>query len=135
MMLARFLRYTGKVFGLGQALETVADDRARPRIPTRAIWSSALAMMVTRRGSLNALESECRLPKRLTGWIGPTRPSADTIGRVFARMDPDGLRQMLCGFDYRLRRNKALPCAWPVRAVAIDGHDFFSQPPSLLRGL
>lgn len=134
-MLARFLHYTGKVFDLGHAVQTVADDRPHPQIPTRAVWSSALAMMVTRRGSLNAIEAELRMPKRLTGWIGPRRPSADTIGRVFARMDPDGLRQMLCGFSHRLRRNKALPCAWPVRAVALDGHEFFSQSPSLLRGL
>jgi hypothetical protein len=43
------------------------------------------------------------------------------------------LRDRLSRINYRLGRNKALRNGWPLRVGAADGHEFFSQPPSMLR--
>lgn len=56
-------------------------------------------------------------------------PSADTIGYAYARMDPQGLRDVLKGVCTLARRNKALrrrDPALPVTA-AIDGHELFKS--------
>jgi hypothetical protein len=134
-MLARFSRYLEKVFDFGQLLATVADTRSKPRIPARAIWNSALAMAVLRSGSLNAVESALRLPRRLEKFVGPIKPSADTIGRVTAQIDPEILRTMLAKINHRLGRNKVFPKRWALRFAAIDGHEFFSQQTPLLPGV
>jgi len=84
-------------------------------------------MFATRRKSLNAIETLLGIPKRLDGLIGQRKPSADTIGRVYGLIDPDQLRAMLCNIDHQLGRNKALHNNWPMRIVAFDGHEFFSQ--------
>jgi len=126
-MMRRFLRYADKVFDIGQVAATLRDARVEPRIPTGAIWMSALVMFVTRRGSLNGIEKELRVPKRLDGLLGPGKPSADTIGDVYALMDSEPLRAYLCRINHRLKRNKALPTVLPLRFAAIDGHEFFSQ--------
>ena len=134
-MFGRFLRYVHKIFDFGQAVDMVDDSRVEPRIPTAAIWTSAFVMMATRRGSLNGIDQEMRLPKRLDGIIGPAKPSADSIGRVFAQMASAPLREILSAIHHRLKRNKALPSPWPVRAVAVDGHEFFSQSTPSLPGV
>ncbi len=134
-MLARFSCYLEKVFDFEQLLATVQDARPQPRIPARAIWSSAFAMAVLRVGSLNALESALHLPRRLEKFVGPVKPSVDTIGRVTARIAPEILRTMLARINHRLGRNKLFPKRWSLRFAAIDGHEFFSQPASLLPGV
>jgi hypothetical protein len=96
---------------------------------------SAFWMFVTRRGSLNALESDLRVPKRWEVILGEDRPSADRIGDVFCLSPPEGLREILWGINHQLGRNKALPKEGALRLVAIDGHEFFSQPAPLLRGV
>ena len=126
-MMARFCRYTDKVFQLGQKIATITDSRLQPQIPAPAIWTSSFAMFVLRLGSLNAVEEHLRQPKRLDGLIGPRKPSADTIGRVYGPMEPAQQRQMLCQIGHRLRRNKVLQNSWPLRFAAVDGHEFFSQ--------
>jgi hypothetical protein len=134
-VLARFSRYLEKVFDFGQLLATVRDTRPKPRIPARAIWGSAFAMAVLRSGSLNAIESALRLPRRLEKFVGPLKPSADTLGRVAAQIDPQILRTMLCTINHRLGRNKVFPKRWPLCFVAVDGHEFFPQQTPLLSGL
>ena len=131
-MMARFCAYISKVFDLPAALATLQDDRERPQVCTMAVWSSVFALFATQRGSLHALEGELRIPKRLEALVGPRKPSADTIGRVFAGMDPQPLRALLAGIVRRLGRNKVLPSPWPLRFVVLDGHEFFSLPASLL---
>ena len=126
-MMARFCRYADKVFDLGSKIEMLHDDRARPQIPTSAIWSSTFAMFCLRLGSLNALESELRVPRRLDALVQPRKPSADTIARVYGHIDPLGQRQMLRQINHRLRRNKALDNNEQLRFVAVDGHEFFSR--------
>lgn len=131
-MFSRFCRYMDKVFDFSGSVLTLTDCRLEPRIPTASVWLSAFAMFATRRGSLNAIETSLRVPKRLDKLIGPRKPSADTMGRTYCLIDPEPLRAMLCRIDHRLGRNKALYNDWSLRIVAIDGHEFFSQSTSSL---
>jgi len=125
--MARFCRYADKVFALSKEIVALRDRRPQPQILTPAVWSSVLAMFAMRLGSLNALESELRVPQRLDRLVGPDKPGADTIGRVYGLMDPMQQVQMLSRINHRLARNKALHNAWPIRFLAVDGHEFFSQ--------
>lgn len=131
-MMSRFCRYVEKVFGFGDRVRRLRDGRQRPRIPTSAIWMSAFAMFATHRGSLNAIELELRVPKRLDGLVGSDKPSADRIGDVFCLIPPEDLRAMLCGINHQMGRNKVFNKAGPWRFVALDGHEFFSQSKSVL---
>ena len=94
-----------------------------------AIWSSAFAMFCLRLGSLNALESALRVPRRLDALVGPRKPSADTIARVYGRMDPAAQRQMLCRINHRVRRNKALDNHGQFRFVAVVGDALYLEAP------
>lgn len=127
-MMARFCRYVEKVFGLNDHVARLRDSRQQPQIETSVIFLSAMMMCVARLRSLNAMESECRVPGRWEKILGSRKPSADTVGRVVALMDSKLLRDMLSEINHRLRRNKALDeNPWPLRFVAFDGHEFFSQ--------
>ncbi len=127
-MMARFWRYVEKVYGLSGRVARLTDSRQQPQIDTDVIFLNAMMMCVTRRRSLNAMEGECRVPRRWEKIIGTRKPSADTVGRVVGLMDSDALRDMLSEINHQLRRNKALDeNPWPLRFVAFDGHEFFSQ--------
>ncbi len=89
-------------------------------------------MFAMQRGSLNAIESELRIPKRLDGLVGRDKPSADRIGGVFCLIPPEDLRTMLSEINHQLGRNKVFNKAGPWRFVALDGHEFFSQSKSVL---
>lgn len=132
-MFSRFYRYIDKVFDFSDEVATLKDYRVKPQISTSSIWLSAFAMFTTRRPSLNSIETLLRIPKRLDNLIGPRKPSADTIGRVCGLTDPEPLRMMLCHINHQLGRNKVLANSWPIRIVAFDGHEFFSQPTSALQ--
>ena len=129
-MMMRFCRYLDKVFAFGQAIDSLTDRRKCPRIPTAAVWASAFFLFVLRRGSLNAMESALRIPRRMERLIGQAKPSADRIGDVLGLMEPEQLRTLLSAINHRLGRNKALQNDWPLRVAAVDGHEFFSQPTS-----
>jgi hypothetical protein len=131
-MMSRFCRYLEKVFDFGQRIKALHDTRQKPRIPTAAIWLSAFLMFVTRRGSLNAIESAFHRSKRFDGLIGPNKPSADRIGDVFCLIPSEELRAMVSGINHQLGRNKVFTQEGPLRFVAMDGHEFFSQSASLL---
>lgn len=127
-MMARFCRYVEKVFDLGTQIKQLSDMRRKPRIPTSAIFLSAFMLFVTRLQSLNAMEGQLRVPNRWEKIVGKHKPSADRIGEVGALMDTEQLRGMLSSVNHRLRRNKVLDKSlWPLRCVALDGHEFFSQ--------
>jgi len=127
-MMARFCRYIEKVFGWGAQLATLKDLRKKPQIPTGAVFTSIMMMFVTRMGSLHAMEGELRASKRWEKIVGGRKPSADRMGEVAALMDSEPLRDMLSSVHHRLRRNKVLDdYPWPLRTVALDGHEFFSQ--------
>ena len=131
-MMSRFCRYVEKVFDFGDRVRTLRDQRQRPRIPTSAIWISAFAMFAMRHRSLNAIESQLRVPRRLDGLVGSAKPSADRIGDVFCQIPPEDLRVMLCGINHQLGRNKVFNQMGHRRVVALDGHEFFSQSESVL---
>jgi hypothetical protein len=78
------------------------------------------------------MEQESREPKRVERVIGKIKPSADRIGDVMGLMESDQLRAMLSRINHQLGRNKALRNDWPLRVGVFDGHEFFSQSPSVL---
>jgi len=131
-MISRFCRYVEKVFDFGRRIKVLQDSRQKPRIPTAGIWLSAFLMFATRRGSLNAIESELRRSKRLESFIGVQKPSADRIGDVFCLIPSEQLRSMLSGINHQLGRNKVFDKEGPLRFAALDGHEFFSQSASML---
>jgi len=130
-MFSRFYRYIDKVSDFSDEVAILKDGR----LPTVPIWLSAFAMFATRRRSLNAIETLLHIPKRLDNLIGPRKPSADTIGRVYGLIDPELSRIMLCHINHQLGRNKAMEDNWPIRIFAFDGHEFFSQPTSTLQSV
>ncbi len=127
-MMARFCRYVEKVYALSERVAELTDSRQQPQIDTGVIFLSAMMMCVTRLRSLNAMEGECRAAGRWEKILGKRKPSGDTVGRVVGLMDSELLRDMLSAVNHQLRRNKALDeNPWPLRFVAFDGHEFFSQ--------
>jgi hypothetical protein len=131
-MMTRFCRYLDKVFDFGERIAKLKDQRLHPRISTLSIWGSVFFLFVFRQRSLNAMEQQIRQPKRLERLIGKKKPSADRMGEVLGLMDPDQLRGMLSGINHQVGRNKALRNGWPFRVVAVDGHEFFFQPKTML---
>jgi Transposase DDE domain len=125
--MARFCAYVEKVFGLGRQLGPLTDKRTSPQIPTAAAFASVFTLFATRRGSLNGLEQDLRIPARLRGIVGARVPSVDSIGRIYALMDSPPLRQILCDIAHRLKRNKALSSCEGWYVAAVDGHEFFSS--------
>jgi len=126
-MLRRFCFYIVKVFDFDEQVFKISDSREKPDINTRTIWMSAVLMCVLRLGSLNAIETELRIPKRMEKVVGKRKASADSIGRVFSVMDLESLRDVLSGINHRLKRNKALRTDWPFRFAAVDGHELFTS--------
>jgi len=73
-------------------------------------------------GSLNALEtvSSARFWKQ---WLGQPLCSADTIGRVHAKLNCDELRAGIHHVYERLKRNKTLPLNLGRDVAVLDGHE------------
>ncbi len=111
----------------GPTIPTLTDSRLRPRIPTAAAFASVLTLFATRRGSLNGLEPDLRIPARLRGLVGARVPSADSIGRIYALMDSQPLRQLVGDLAHQLKCNKALTSHEGWYVAAVDGHEFFSR--------
>jgi hypothetical protein len=117
------LSYAEKVFSLSTLLEGVRDERVRPRIPTRVVCRSLLVMLLSRLGSLNALE-QTAASAFWRRWLRASMPSADTLGRVAAGMDLRSLGQAQQVLYTQLKRNKALPpTVQGLMALALDGHE------------
>ncbi len=139
-MLRRLLRYCDKNYRIDTLLGDVRDTRRRPIIPLRAILQSGLVMALTRMGSLNALE-QTRQRGYWRRWIGGALPSADSIGRVCAQVNPDDIRNIIREMYTRLKRNKAIrPVYGKFYAIVIDGHEPNASyvrccPKCLLRGI
>lgn len=126
-MLRRFFDYIDKVFDFSTRLGEITDTRVRPQIDTLSVLLSSFTMHLTRLGSLNAMDVELHLPKKVTTIIGNVMPGIDTISRVFTKIPSDQLRAFHLGNCYQLKRNKALTTDIPLTAIAIDGHEFFSH--------
>jgi hypothetical protein len=124
-LLRRFAAYLERRFGLRALVGGLHDGRLLPQIPTRAIWLSVFGMYVLRLRSFNALEQELRLSRRWEAWVGARKPSADTIGRVFASMSAEETRQILSAVLHGAWRSKAIHSrpGESYRVVAVDGHE------------
>ncbi len=132
-MMARFHAYLDKVFKFRALATTLTDSRVEAVIPTAAVFGTAFAMFATCRGSLNGIDKERHFPGRLRNFVGPRVPSGDTVGRVYAQLDSGALRGVLRDVHLRIKRNKMLGDTTRWLFAAVDGHEFFRQPESLLR--
>ena len=100
----------------------MSDGRRQPRISTAAVVKATAVLFWARMGSLNALElvAGARFWK---SWLGEATCSADTVGRVYALLQADGLRQGIHHIYDRLKRNKALPDFQGMAVAVLDGHE------------
>ena len=132
-MMARFYGYIDKVFQFRRLLGSLTDSRLEPVIPTAAVFGTAFAMFATCRGSLNGIDLDRHFPGRLEKFVGPRVPSGDTVGRVYTQLDSETLRKVLRDVHLRIKRNKMLSNTTDWMFAAVDGHEFFRQPQTLLR--
>ncbi len=132
-MMGRFHAYLDKVFQFPRLAASLTDSRRKPLIPTKAIFGTAFAMFATGRGSLNGIDSQRHFPGRLQNFVGPHVPSGDSVGRVYAQLDCSTLREVLKDVHLRIKRNKVLQNTGDWLFAAVDGHEFFRQPQTLLR--
>lgn len=83
--------------------------------------------------SLNQWEADVHRTPQLACWwkrlLGCRPPSPDTLGRVFALMDVEPLRNCLADMAMRMKRMKVLTQAKVAGlfVVAFDGHETFSS--------
>jgi hypothetical protein len=100
----------------------LTDTRAFARYPTRSIAGGVFLMIASRLGSLHALEQGRPRPFWLR-WLGTPLASADTIGRVFTKLQADPLRESLHAVYEQLKRNKALGPSRGHHVLILDGHE------------
>lgn len=127
-MLARFADYLQRTWDFPDLVESLQDSRLYCQVPTSAVFLSVFGMFATRLPSLNAMEGELRLPGRWEPWVGPRKPSADTLGYCLDRFDLERLRQRLVWINHQMKRKKILrPNAPPCLVAALDGHELFAS--------
>jgi hypothetical protein len=122
-VLRRLTAYSEKIFHFSrEVISQLSDRRPEPRISTAAVVKSATVLFWARMGSINAWEQlgRARFWQR---WLGESAFSADTLGRVHALLDADGLRQGIHQVYERLKRNKALPDIHGLGVAVLDGHE------------
>jgi hypothetical protein len=99
------IHYAEKIFHLAsEVIDDVTDHRSLPRISTSLVVKAILAVYWSRLGSLNALEMT-RAAKFWKAWLGRPLCSADSLGRIVARVDADTVRQGIHHVYDRLKRN------------------------------
>jgi hypothetical protein len=122
-ILGRILNYAEKMYGLCRGLREVKDGRIKPRVPAGRAALAYLMLLLTRLGSLNALE-ERQAPRAWVKWLGGPLPSADVMGDVAATMQLEPLRALLRHQHARAKRNKGFgrdPSG--LRWLILDGHE------------
>jgi Transposase DDE domain len=123
IVLRRLIAYSEKIFQLSKDIVTpLSDRRKKPRVSTAAVVKSSLVLFWARMGSIHAWEQVGRACfwRR---WLQEPTCSADTLGRVHALLDAQGLRQGIHDVYERLKRNKALPDIYGLGVVVVDGHE------------
>jgi hypothetical protein len=110
------------MFRLSATVAPLADRRLAPRHSTAAVVKAALVMFCARQPSLNAL-AQIPAARFWKQWLGEPLASADTLGRVHAELQADGLRQVIRQLYHRLKRNKALPDQQGIGVAVLDGHE------------
>ena len=125
--LTRLLKYADKLYGLCSGLRAVQDQRVKPRIPAGRVALAYLMLMVTRLGSLNALEQR-KAPASWAKWLGGPLPLAGVMGDVAATMNLEQLRALLRRQHNRAKRNKGFGRdADGFRWLILDGHEGVSS--------
>lgn len=126
-MLTRLLKYADNMFALCRELRAVKDERVKPRIPAGRVALAYLMLMLTRLGSLNALEQR-KAPAPWAKWLGGPLPLADVMGNVAATMNLEQLRTLLRRQHRQLKRNKGFDRgADGLRWLVLDGHEGVSS--------
>jgi hypothetical protein len=122
-VLARALKYGEKIYGLCSGLRKVKDERVRPRICAGRVVLAYLILMLSRLGSLNAIEQR-DAPCPWIKWLGGVLPSADVMGDVTDTMNREQLRAMLHRMHRRAKRNKGFGRDKDgLRWLILDGHE------------
>ncbi len=117
------LGYGRKVLRWEQALDAIRDNRSRPQISTSVVMRAVAVMFLSRLGSLNAL-GQSRSSRFWEKWLSSSLPSSDTIGRVCAQVDVQGIRALQRQVYSRLKRQKVLkPPGHGLMALIVDGHE------------
>jgi hypothetical protein len=126
-VLGRILKYGERIFGTCSALRQVKDERVKPRIPAGRAALAFLLLMLSRLGSLNALEQR-QAPPPYAKWLGGPLPSADLMGTVAATLNLQTLRELLRHQHRRLKRNKGFVRGEQgFRFLVLDGHEGVSS--------
>ena len=128
-MLARFARYAERRWNFMDMVENVRDSRHKPTVPTSAVFLSVFGMHTVRHGSINALEQQLQIPGRWEPWVGPIKPSADTVAYSMERCDPEPLRMILANAAQLAKRKKAFRRLYPDNywVGAIDGIETYKS--------
>jgi hypothetical protein len=122
-ILRRLIAYAEKIFQFSNTVVAgVADRRRQPRIAASRVVKSVAVLFWTRMGSLNALELAAH-SSFFRRWLGQPVCSADSVGRVTALMDAEGLRRGIHHLYDRLKRNKVLPDHRGLGVAVLDGHE------------
>jgi len=128
-MIGRFARYLERRWDFADTLESVRDSRKYSQVPSSAVFLSVFGMQAVRLGSLNGLELELEIPKRWDPWVGPVKPSADTVAYALERCDPEPLRMMLAGAAQLAKRKKVFERLYPDShwVGALDGIETYKS--------
>ena len=86
-------------------------------------------MHAVRLGSINGLEQQFQIPGRWDPWVGPIKPSADTVAYALERCDPEPLRMMLADMARLAKRKKAFRRIYPDShwVGALDGIETYKS--------
>ena len=96
-------------------------------MPAGTALEALFLMFFGRLGSLNALE-QTRSSAFWSRRLGRSLPSADTLGRVAAGVDPDRVREVLDAFYAARKAAKAIPAPpHGLMALVVDGHESTSS--------
>jgi hypothetical protein len=130
-LLSRFARYVEKGWDFPALVQQVRDTRPAAQIPASSVFLSAFGLFAMRLPSLNAMEQELKIPARWEPWVGPTKPSADTLAYSLARFDLEGLRDNLARIAHQAKRKKSLhrlsSTPTPYWGAALDGHELWAS--------
>lgn len=128
-MIGRFARYAERRWNFLDILENVRDTRQNPPIPTSAVFLSVFGMHAVRHGSINALEQQLKIAGRWEPWVGPIKPSADTVVYAMERCDPEPLRRALADAARLAKRKKAFRRLYPDNywVGALDGIETYKS--------
>jgi hypothetical protein len=122
-ILRRLVAYSEKVFDFSRTVvAAIVDRRLEPRIPTRGRRQVGRGHVLVPHGQPQCSEQTAH-SSFFRRWLGQPVSSADSIGRVNALINAEGLRQGIHHIYDRLKRNKALPDNQGIAVAVVDGHE------------